>query len=115
MVLLTLVMNNSQSAVLIELGAELASHLRLLERYEAQGKTWMYRESLWEIQGWLELLPFSDRPAATIEGVELVLSSLPSPAGHGGVVSALSEAPGEDAEADPRRADAATSSPRIAA
>jgi hypothetical protein len=65
---------------------------------EAREKTWMYRDGLWEIQGWLELLPFSDRPAATIEGVELVLSALPYPQSMERVVSALGAAPDDDAE-----------------
>jgi hypothetical protein len=45
----------------------------------AREKTWMYREGLREVEGWLQLLPFSDRPAATIEGVELVIGALPYP------------------------------------
>jgi hypothetical protein len=65
---------------------------------EAREKTWMYREGLWEIQGWLELLPFTDRPTATIEGVELVLSAFPYPQPMERVVSALGDAPDEGTE-----------------
>jgi hypothetical protein len=64
----------------------------------AREKTWMYHESLLEVEGWLQLLPFSDRPAATIEGVELVIAALPQPRALEHVVSALGDAPGEEAE-----------------
>jgi hypothetical protein len=64
----------------------------------AREKTWMYHESLLEVEGWLQLLPFSDRPAATIEGVELVIGALPQPRHLERVVSALGDAPGEEAE-----------------
>jgi hypothetical protein len=33
----------------------------------AREKTWMYHESLLEVEGWLQLLPFSDRPAAPLK------------------------------------------------
>jgi len=65
---------------------------------EAREKTWMYRERLWEIEGWLELLPFTNRPASTIEGVELVMSALPYPQSLERVVSALGDAPDSGSE-----------------
>ena len=65
---------------------------------DAREKTWMYREGLWEVESWLQLLPFSDRPAATIEAVELVANALPYPQPLERVVSALGDAPGEEAE-----------------
>ena len=65
---------------------------------EAREKTWMYGDGLWEIQGWLELLPFTDRPAATIEGVELLLSAFPYPQRMERVVSALGDAPDDGTE-----------------
>ena len=65
---------------------------------DARQNTWRFREGLWEVEGWLELLPFTDRPAATIEGVELVNSALPDPHRMERVVSALGDAPDEEAE-----------------
>jgi hypothetical protein len=44
---------------------------------DARQKTWMHGQGLWEVKEWLQLLPFSDRPAATIEGVDLVLGAIP--------------------------------------
>jgi hypothetical protein len=37
---------------------------------------WVQHQDLWEVESWLELLPFTDRPAATIAGVELVYAGL---------------------------------------
>jgi len=65
---------------------------------QAQQDTWMFREGMWEIEGWLELLPFSDRPHATIEGIELVRAALSYPCRMERVLSALAHAPGNDAE-----------------
>jgi hypothetical protein len=65
---------------------------------EAREKPWKYREGLWEIQGWLELLPFTERPVATIEGVDLVRSAFPYPQSMERVVSALGDAPDDGTE-----------------
>jgi hypothetical protein len=65
---------------------------------DARQKTWMHREGLWEVKEWLQLLPFSDRPAATIEGVDLVLGAIPHAQDLERVISALGEAPGEEAQ-----------------
>jgi len=65
---------------------------------DAQEKTWMRREGLWEVEAWLQLLPFSERPAAVIEGVGMVLGAVPHVEGVERVVSALGDAPGEEAE-----------------
>jgi hypothetical protein len=65
---------------------------------DAREKTWMFDQSLWEAQGWLVLLPFTDRPAATIDGVDLLLNALPRPYPLEHVVSALGDAPGEQAD-----------------
>jgi hypothetical protein len=37
---------------------------------------WVQHQDLWEVQSWLELVPFSNRPAATIDGVQLIYGSL---------------------------------------
>jgi hypothetical protein len=65
---------------------------------QAQQDTWMFLEGMWEIEGWLELLPFSDRPDATIEGIELVSAALSHPRRMERVLSALAYAPGDNAE-----------------
>jgi hypothetical protein len=41
------------------------------ERRLVDGPETRSSEGLWEVEGWLQLLLFSDRPAVTIEGVEL--------------------------------------------
>jgi hypothetical protein len=64
---------------------------------DAREHTWRFHEGLWEVEGWLELLPFTDRPAAaTIEGVELVNRALPRPHRMERVVWALGNAPDEE-------------------
>ncbi|MGH7074361.1 MAG: hypothetical protein ACREFD_09210, partial [Stellaceae bacterium] len=65
---------------------------------DAQEHTWMFREGLWEVEGWLELMPFTNRPGATTEGVEWVNSALPRPHRMERVVSALGVAPGDEVE-----------------
>jgi hypothetical protein len=37
---------------------------------------WVQHQDLWEVESWLELLPFANRPGATIEGVQLVYDGL---------------------------------------
>lgn len=56
---------------------------------DARKKPWMFDQGLWEVEGWLALLSFTDRPAATIDGVDLVLNALPRPRPLERVVSAL--------------------------
>lgn len=58
----------------------------------------MHHDGLWEVEAWLQLLPFSDRPAAAIEGVDMVLGAVPHAQGLERVVSAFGDAPGEEAE-----------------
>ncbi len=65
---------------------------------DAREKTWMFDQSLWEAEKWLSLLPFTDRPASTIDGVDLLLNALPRPHSLEHVVSALGDAPGEEAD-----------------
>ena len=65
---------------------------------DAKAHTWQFRDGLWEIQGWLELLPFTERPETTIDGVDRVMNALPHPDEMRQVVSALIAAPTEDAE-----------------
>jgi len=65
---------------------------------EANQKQWMIRESFWEVEGWLELLPFTDRPAAVVEAIAEVNAVLGHEREMEQVVSALSYLPGEEAE-----------------
>jgi hypothetical protein len=65
---------------------------------EAHEKAWMLDQGLWEAEGWLALLPFTDRPAATVEGIDLVLNALPYPKRLERVVSALGDAPDNEAD-----------------
>jgi hypothetical protein len=65
---------------------------------EAQQKTWMLdQNNRWELDGWLALLPFTDRPEATITGMEMVLEADRHPHRMEGVIRSLSLAPGEAA------------------
>ena len=58
----------------------------------------MFDQSLWEAEGWLSLLPFTDQPVSTIDGVDLLLNALPRPYPMEHVVSALGDAPGKEAD-----------------
>jgi hypothetical protein len=44
---------------------------------DAKQNPWRFDQGMWEVIGWLELLPFSDRPAAVLEGVQMVSNVLP--------------------------------------
>jgi hypothetical protein len=66
---------------------------------EAQQKTWMlHQNNRWELDGWLGLLPFTDRPEATVTGVEMVIDADRHPHRMEEAVKSLSVAPGEAAE-----------------
>jgi hypothetical protein len=64
----------------------------------AEGKFWSIEQRKWVLQRWLELLPFSDRPAATLEALELVPPNLRRGWEVRGVLSALAHAPDPDSE-----------------
>jgi hypothetical protein len=66
---------------------------------EAKTKTWMLSEGQWQLDTWLELLPFSDRPAATLEAVELVEAGSQRPRRRERIVFGLGVAPAPEAEA----------------
>jgi len=64
-----------------------------------QKENWRLREELWEVIGWLELLPFSDRPGSVRDGLERVSTVLKHPEHMDRVVTAMADAPGiSDAE-----------------
>jgi hypothetical protein len=60
---------------------------------DARQHTWRFRESLWEVIGWLELLPFSDRPGSVLDGLRMVLDALPVRERMERVVRAAAAAP----------------------
>ncbi len=65
---------------------------------DAKKERWRLDENHGEVEGWLELLPFSDRPAATLEGLELLEANLRSPWRLRRLLSALGHAPSPEAE-----------------
>jgi hypothetical protein len=60
---------------------------------EAKKNTWRFRDSIYEVSDWLELLPFSDRPASLLVGVQAVADALPSHQQMERVVTAAGAAP----------------------
>jgi hypothetical protein len=64
----------------------------------AEGKFWSIEQRKWVLQRWLELLPFSDRPAATLDALELVPPNLRRGWEVRGVPLALAHAPDPDSE-----------------
>lgn len=66
---------------------------------EAKTKPWVLSDQNGgELEGWLELLPFSDRPMATRDGLQLIEATRRQPWRLGRVLSALAYAPSPDAE-----------------
>ena len=66
---------------------------------DATKQRWMLENNnQWALDLWLGLLPFTDRPEATITGVEMVCGALSHPRRMEEVVRSLSLAPGEAAE-----------------
>ena len=66
---------------------------------EAKSKQWYFTDqNWWEWEGWLELLPFSDRPGATLDALDLIEPIRRHPWHLRRLLSALGYAPGSDAE-----------------
>jgi hypothetical protein len=65
---------------------------------EAKKQTWMRDQGFWEVEGWLELLPLSDRPEAIVDAIAEVNAALGREHEMERVITALSRAPGEIAE-----------------
>jgi hypothetical protein len=65
---------------------------------EAKAKPWLLNEQHGDIDDWLELLPFSDRPDATIDGLELLEPNLKQPWRLRRLLSALGYSPSPAAE-----------------
>jgi hypothetical protein len=66
---------------------------------ELKAKRWFdFKQDWWELESWLELLPFSDRPMATLDGLDLIDPTWRQPWRLRSVLSALSYAPSFEAE-----------------
>jgi hypothetical protein len=66
---------------------------------ESKAKPWLVTEqNWWEWEGWLELMPFSDRPGATLDALELVDPNRRQPCQLRRLLSALGYAPAAEAE-----------------
>lgn len=65
---------------------------------ESKTKRWLQADNnWWEWEGWLELMPFSDRPRATLDALELIEPSRRQPWRMRGFLSALAYAPAAEA------------------
>lgn len=65
---------------------------------DAKCKPWLLAENQGTIDRWLVLLPFTDRPKATIEGLAMLPGSARTPWRLRPLLSALAHAPSDDAE-----------------
>ena len=65
---------------------------------EAKTNPWLVDERSGELEGWLELLPFSDRPNATLDALEMLDPNLKQPWRSRRLLSALGHAPSPEAE-----------------
>lgn len=62
------------------------------------GNTALLQQNLWQLNEWLRLLPFSGRPAATLEGLAIADAALRYPHELDQLVSAVGYAPNDEAE-----------------
>jgi hypothetical protein len=68
-------------------------------REASKTKQWLLgSQNWWEWEGWLELLPFSDRPRATLDALELIEPNRRTPWQLRRLLSALGYAPGTEAD-----------------
>ena len=65
---------------------------------DAAINTWRYEQGVWELVGWLELMPFSDRPAEIVGAIEAVSKMVPHTHELERVVTRLADAPGAGIE-----------------
>lgn len=70
--------------------------IRLLVE-EFKKKRWVADNEWWEWEGWLKLIPFSDKATATIDALELLPKPV-QPWRLRGLLSALAHSPSQDAE-----------------
>lgn len=64
---------------------------------EFKKRQWFSDNEWWEWEGWLKLMPFSDKPAATIDALELLPKPV-QPWRLRGLLSALAHSPSPEAE-----------------
>jgi hypothetical protein len=65
---------------------------------ESKTKQWLLDDNnWWEWEGWLKLMPFSDRPSATIDALELIEPNRRQPWQMRGFLAALAQAPAAEA------------------
>jgi hypothetical protein len=65
---------------------------------ESKTKQWLLGDgNWWEWEGWLRLMPFSDRPSATIDALELIEPNRRQPWHMRGLLAALAHAPSAEA------------------
>jgi hypothetical protein len=89
-------------SVLVSAGESLGAEMvlegitTLLE--EAKTNPWRLDENRGELDGWLALLPFSDRPMATSDALDLLEANLRQPWRLRHLLSALGDAPSVEAE-----------------
>ena len=66
---------------------------------ESKTRQWLLMDqNWWEWEGWLELMPFSDRPGTTLDALELIEPSRQHPGQLRRLLSALGYAPPAEAE-----------------
>jgi hypothetical protein len=66
---------------------------------ELKAKRWFdLKQAWWELEGWLDLLPFTDQPIATLNGLDLLDPAWRQPWRLRSTLSALSYAPSSEAE-----------------
>ena len=64
----------------------------------ATENSWMFNEQKWKLYEWLALLPFTDRPLATLDVLNIIPTEHQRPWDLGKLLSALGYSPGTDAE-----------------
>jgi hypothetical protein len=65
---------------------------------ESKTKRWLQSDdNWWEWEGWLKLIPYSDRPSATLDALELIEPNRRQPWRMQGFLAALANAPADEA------------------
>ncbi len=65
---------------------------------ELKTKSWLLPQNSWELEGWLELFAFSDRPAAALEALPLLPENYAAPHQLRRLLNALGNSPSDEAE-----------------
>ena len=66
--------------------------------HSATENSWMFNEQKWKLYEWLALLPFTDRPLATLDALNIIPAEHQRPWDLGKLLSALGYSPETDAE-----------------